>query len=367
MGIEAFKKAFKKHEKSNFGIHNGGFLLKEVLTSREVRNVDYASVLGEARNFVAEGLDRVHEHMEAVAQTAPGQLSGYLADLLTRKGKRIRSTFLLLLAQSGRDFDLDRAARVCAAVELVHLGSLIHDDIIDGSDLRRNEKTAHQRWGNRMAVLLGDFILAKSMELIWGDADRRIPLSLCRASSRLIKAEVLEIERSGRLDLSVEEYHEIIAGKTAALFEACGECGALLAGMDENGARKGATLGRDFGIAFQIVDDLLDFGIGGAVHLDKRTFSDVKNGFLTLPLILFFADCGAEQRERMLALLENPQVETNQIAIRRMLEESSAFQKAHAMAFEKVLEGQTFLETLPETQAIMHLRRLCTLMTERTV
>ena len=305
--------------------------------------------------------------MEAVAQTAPGRLSGYLQDMLTRRGKRIRSTFLLLLAQSGRGFDMDRAARVCAAVELIHLGSLIHDDIIDGSDLRRNEKTAHQRWGNRMAVLLGDYILSKSMELIWSDSDRRIALSLSRASSRLIKAEVLEVERSGRLDLSVDEYHEIIAGKTAALFEACGECGALLAGLDDSSVRKSAVLGRDFGIAFQIVDDLLDFGIGGAVHLDKRTFSDVKNGFLTLPLILFFADCGADERAKMLDLLENPQIEANQIAIRRMLEEQSAFQKAHEMAFEKIQSGQTFLESLPETTATLHLRQVCTLMAERIV
>jgi len=115
---------------------------------------------------------------------------------------------------------------------------------------------------------------------------------------------VLEVERAGRLDLALTEYHEIIAGKTAALFEACGECGALLAGFDDNGARRG-DFGRDFGIAFQIVDDLLDFGIG-AVHLDKRTFADVKNGFLTLPLILFFAHCSADERARMLVLLENP-------------------------------------------------------------
>lgn len=340
--------------------------MKEVFAPQETRTVDYGSVLGEARDFVSIGLDRVHEQLEVVARSAPGKLSGHLQDMLTRRGKRIRSTFLLLLAQTGRNFEFDRAVRICAAVELIHLGSLIHDDIIDGSELRRNEKTAHQRWGNRVAVLLGDYILAKSMELIWSDPDTRVPLSLCRASSRLIKAEVLEVERAGRLDLTVTEYHEIIAGKTAALFEACGECGALLAGFDENGIRQGASLGRNFGIAFQIVDDLLDFGVG-AVNLDKRTFSDVKNGFLTLPLILFFADCGAEDRARMMALLENPQIETNQIAIHTLLNRHSAFQKANDMAVEKVRSGQAFLESLPETTAVAHLRQVCTLMTERSL
>jgi octaprenyl-diphosphate synthase len=331
-----------------------------------VKSADYAAVLSEARAFVAPGLERVQYRMEAVALSAPGKLSGYMQDLLTRQGKRIRSTFLLLLAQTGRQFDLDRAARICAAVELIHLGSLIHDDIIDGSDLRRNEKTAHQRWGNRMAVLLGDYILAKAMELIWSDPDSRIPLSLCRASSRLIKAEVLEIERAGRVDLSMAEYEEIIAGKTAALFEACGECGAILAGLDENDVRRGATQGRDFGIAFQIVDDLLDFGFG-ATELDKRTFSDIKNGFLTLPLILFFSDATADERHRMSSLLANAQAESSQLAIHSLLNESGAFQRALEMAVERIQSGQSFLESLSESTAAFHLRQLCLLMTERSV
>lgn len=335
--------------------------MKEVL----VKEANYGSVLNEARAFVARDLDLVHDFMESVARNAPGRLSGYMKDLLTRRGKRVRSTFLLLLARTGREFERERAVRICAAIELIHLGSLIHDDIIDGSDLRRNEKTAHQRWGTRMAVLLGDYILAKSMEIIWSDPDPRIPLSLCRASSRLIKAEVLEIERAGRLDLKVAEYHEIIAGKTAALFEACGNCGSLLAGLDESGVREGAALGRDFGVAFQIVDDLLDFGVG-ATHLDKRTFSDVKNGFLTLPLILFFADCGSEERARMLGLLENAHVESSQIEIRALLNRHSVFQKAHEMAVEKILSGQAFLDTLPDSPAAVYLRQVCLLMTGRT-
>jgi geranylgeranyl pyrophosphate synthase len=216
-----------------------------------------------------------------------------------------------------------------------------------------------------MAVLLGDFALAKAMELIWNDPDTRIPLSLCRASSRLIKAEVLEVDRAGRKDLSASEYLDIIEGKTAALLEACGECGAILAGHDPAGIRMGATLGRDFGIAFQIIDDLLDFGFG-AEQLDKRTFSDVRNGFLTLPLILFFADCAPPERRRMEELLENAGQESRQTEIRLLLEKHSAFQKARDMAVARVQAGLPFLESLPETPAARHLRQLCTLMTERS-
>ncbi len=336
--------------------------MKEVL----VRNADYASILGDARQFVEPGLDRVHVIMESVADGAPGNLAGHLRQLLSRRGKRVRSTFLLLLAQAGRDFDLERAARVCAAVELIHLGSLIHDDIIDGSDLRRNEKTAHQRWGNRVAVLLGDYTMSKSMELVWGDPDRRIPLSLSRASSALIRAEMLEVERAGRMDLTLEQYDEIIAGKTAALFETCGECGALLADFAAGDVARAARLGRDFGLAFQIIDDLLDFGIGNG-DLDKRTFSDVKNGLLTLPLILYLNACGEEEKAEMLALLETSGEEPSQRRIREALEGHDAFGMARAMAEEKVRDGLSFIETLPDSPATHHLRQVCSLMTERSL
>lgn len=336
--------------------------MKEVL----VRHADYASVLGDARDFAASGLERVHAIMDSIAGAAPGKLSGHLRQLLSRRGKRVRSTFLLLLAQTGRDFDAERAARVCAAVELIHLGSLIHDDIIDGSVLRRNQKTAHQRWGNRVAVLLGDYTLSKSMELIWEDPDRRVPLSLCRASSALIRAEVLEVERAGRMDLSLEEYREIIAGKTAALFEACGECGALLAGLEPRDVTRAATLGRDFGMAFQIVDDLLDFGLGNG-DLDKGTFSDVKNGLLTLPLILYLNDCEPAEKRTMLELLEGANVEANQRRIRALLEGHEAFARARSMAEGKIRSGLSFLESLPDSPAALHLRQVCTVMTERSV
>jgi geranylgeranyl pyrophosphate synthase len=330
---------------------------------------DYAAVLEEAREHVSGGLERVQAIMESVAQNAPGDLSRNLQQLLTRRGKRVRSTFLLLLARSGREADAaltERAERVCAAIELIHLGSLIHDDIIDGSDLRRNEKTAHQRWGNRAAVLLGDFALSKAMELIWEDPDRRVPLSLCRASSALIRAEALEVERAGRLDLTLDQYREVIAGKTAALFEACGECGALLAGFGPEEARRAAGLGRDFGLAFQIVDDLLDYGVG-ADGLDKRTFSDLQNGLLTLPMILYLADASPDAKARMLGMLSQPQLNGNQTDIRAVLDASGTFERARGMALDHVRAGLSFLETLPDTPAASHLRQVCLLMVDRSL
>jgi octaprenyl-diphosphate synthase len=327
-------------------------------------DLTYDQVLKEARECVASGLDEVHKLMLDVADNAPGKLAGQLNSLLLKRGKRIRSTFLFLLASSGRGWHFERAVKVSAAIELIHLASLVHDDIIDDSDMRRNEKTAHKRWGNRMAVLLGDYTLAKSMEMVWSDKDHRIPLSLSKASSRLIMAEVMEVDQAHNADLSLEQYFSVIEGKTAALLQACGECGAILAGFDDGMVRMGAEVGRNFGMAFQIIDDLLDFGYG-AENLDKRTFSDLKNGYFTLPLILFFAHCSLSDRQQMLELMTTSGEKSSQLRINAMLESQMCFQKARDIAIAKINACMPFLETLPENQASQHLKKLCRLMTDR--
>ncbi len=327
--------------------------------------VSYWDVLEGARESVRDGLEKVQESMVEVAQGAPGRLSESLGLLLNRRGKRIRSTFLMLLASSRRAPDWDRAVRVSAAVELIHLASLVHDDIIDDSDIRRNEKTAHQRWGNRTAVLLGDYALAKSMEMVWLESDTRIPLSLSRASSNLIRGEVLEVEQAGNTELTLEQYLTVIEGKTASLMQACGECGAILADLDADLVHVGSELGRNFGVAFQIIDDLLDFGFG-AENLDKKTFSDVKNGFFTLPFILFFQSCNMLEREEMQALLKQPESEQNQLKIKLMLDGHSAFAQAREMALGRIRTCSRLLERLPESPSTLHLRNLCEMMTERS-
>jgi octaprenyl-diphosphate synthase len=335
--------------------------VKDFLTAE----VTYEQILREARETVGNGLDEVQNLMMEVAEGAPGRLSGQLTSLLSRRGKRIRSTFLFLLASCGKNWNFERTARVSAAIELVHLASLVHDDIIDDSDLRRNEKTAHQRWGNRMAVLLGDYTLAKSMEMVWSDRDHRIPLSLSKASSRLIMAEVMEVEQAGNAGITLEQYYAVIEGKTASLLQACGECGAILAGCDDAEVRQGAELGLNFGMAFQIIDDLLDFGYG-ALNLDKRTFSDLKNGYVTLPVILFFASCTPAERETMHTLLANAGQEQNQQRITRLLELNGAFDKARDMAVARINACMPFLERLPDSASSRHLRKVCRLMTDRS-
>lgn len=336
------------------------------MNSPQTLSVPYEVILQEARDFVASDLEAVHRLMIGVAEAAPGRLSKALQDLLQRRGKRIRSTFLLLLASTRDDLDHSRAVRACAAVELIHLASLIHDDIIDDSDVRRNEKAAHQRWGNRFAVLLGDYILAKSMEMIWGDGDHRVPTALSRASSNLIRAEVAEIDQAGRADVTVEEYLATIEGKTASLLEACGECAAVIAGYDPERIQGCADIGRHFGVSFQIIDDLLDFGFG-AVNLDKRQFSDLKNGLFTLPMLLFLESASSADKTEFLSLLSRAGDADTQRRVVELLMQAGVFERARAMAAARVDACLPLLAALPAGPAANHLRRVCSLMTERTL
>ena len=130
--------------------------------------------------------------------------------------------------------------------------------------------------------------------------------------------------------------------------------------------KDGNERGRNVGMAFQLIDDLLDFGYG-AENLDKRTFSDLKNGYFTLPLILFFEACDAAERKEMLALLTTAGQESSQIEIKRLLESRMAFQKARDIAVAKINSCMPFLESLPDTPASQHLKKLCRLMTDRSL
>ena len=335
------------------------------MNSPTLAPVPYETILEAARDYVSDDLENVHRLMGEVAEQAPGKLALHLGQLLTRRGKRIRSTFLLLLARSNQDASRDRAIRACAAVELIHQASLIHDDIIDGSEVRRNEQAAHRRWGNRMAVLLGDYMMAKAMELIWSDPDPRVPLSLSKASARLIRAEVAEIDQSGNLELTKDAYFDIIEGKTAALLEACGECAAVVAGYDIERVKQCAELGRHFGVSFQIIDDLLDFGFG-AVNLDKRTFSDVKNGLLTLPLILFRDAATSADKAALPALIAAAKDNAGQQILQAKMAEAGVFEQARQIALSRVDACMPVLNALPKGISTNHLLQVCRLMIDRS-
>lgn len=330
----------------------------------------FHTVLGRARESVRPGLDLCQRHIVAVAEAAPGRLRPRLEHIMSRKGKRVRATMMFLLAATGKNdspAEIDRQARTAASLEMLHLASLVHDDVIDESELRRGLFTANAEWGNKMAVLVGDYVLSKSMELAVVEPDRRIPAILSAASSQLVAGEVLEIDLAGKLDASIEEYEAVIEGKTASLFEACGKCGAILAGHDEALVEACGELGRHFGLTFQIVDDLLDFGVG-AGDLGKAKFSDLANGLVTLPLLHYFSKCTPEEHLAMTALLKRAAAEDLAAAeaVKNALASKGSFDHAMETGMAHMIGAMKILDLLPQGNAHALLSEVCGAMIHRS-
>jgi octaprenyl-diphosphate synthase len=219
-----------------------------------------------------------------------------LADhLIAGSAKRLRPLLTIAAARicGGRD---DAGLKLAAAVEFIHTATLLHDDVVDSSQLRRGRVAAHLIWGAPSSVLVGDFLFARAFELMVGAGSMPALEILARASRVIAEGEVLQLTRAHDLDLSQEVYLDIIRAKTAELFAAAAEAGAVSAGARPDRARALRRYGQDVGLAFQLVDDALDYS-GDSVTLGKNPGDDFREGKATLPLLLAMAGTGAKERE----------------------------------------------------------------------
>lgn len=240
---------------------------------------DFASLYGEIRGDLA----RVDEQLEVWSRAANPLTAEVSRYVLRKKGKRLRPALVLLTSRLFAEGD-GEAVFLASLVELIHTASLIHDDIIDNADIRRGRESVHSKWGPNITVLLGDYLYIKSIGLSLQSKHDRIIRLLAEVSSRMIEGELDEYALSGNLYTTEGEYLRVIENKTAALFSCCCRIGAILgqAGPDEE--RQLADFGRNLGMSFQLVDDLLDI-LGEKAVLGKPVLSDLGEGRITLPLI----------------------------------------------------------------------------------
>jgi octaprenyl-diphosphate synthase len=201
----------------------------------------------------------------------------------TSGGKRMRPAVLLMAARlSG--YQGDRAVLYAAVVEFIHTATLVHDDIIDDSDLRRGRLAVHSRWGNDITVLLGDYLYIKSMALALTHDSLDVIRLLCDVTLRMIEGELYQLTKNGDADITEDEHFDIIRRKTAYLFGGCAEIGGMLGKVGPEREQALREYGFNLGIAFQLVDDLLDV-TGDAETLGKPVGGDLREGKMTLPLI----------------------------------------------------------------------------------
>jgi heptaprenyl diphosphate synthase len=198
-------------------------------------------------------------------------------------GKRLRAALVLLAARLG-NYDFERAARPAVALELLHAASLVHDDLVDHALRRRGRATVHSRWDGHVALMLGDYFFALSSNELAGEPDPRIIKFYATAAQTVVEGELKPVKQLEPIDVALAQYRYKVGAKTAALFEAACKAGIAVAGGTTAQIEAMGRFGYELGIAFQIVDDVLDFN-GDEATLGKPAGNDLREGTLTLPLI----------------------------------------------------------------------------------
>src|SRR2546430_11183841 len=284
------------------------------------------------------------------------QVIAYIGDHLRRSGgKRVRPALTILSNYAvGGDGANYSSIRMATVMEFLHTATLVHDDVIDKADTRRNRPSINSEFGNQTAVLMGDWLYMSAFETSL--AERSLPILdiLTAVTRRMTEGELLQLTLLGRTDISEAQYFEVIARKTAYLFSACGEIGALLGGADARAQDLLRDYGMNLGIAFQLVDDLLDF-TGNEEALGKPAGADLLEGKVSLPLI-FLLQREPEWRGDVQSVIAEGNYQTvSRESLLNSLESSGALGLAQAQAIEyaaaagKALDG---LQDSPYAQAL---------------
>ncbi len=300
--------------------------------------------------LVEERLQLVEREIERACHSEIALVRRNAEYLHRSGGKRLRPAMVLLCAQAC-GYEGERDVQLGAVVEFIHTATLVHDDIVDHAEVRRGHAAANQVWGNKLAVLLGDYIYVRSMAMSVGLGSLRLVEILTEAASRLLEGEILDVSSVGNTELTEAAYLRTIERKTASLFAACGQAAAALAGAPVEHEQALAGYGSNIGMAFQLVDDLLDYH-ADPEKLGKKTGGDLGEGKMTLPAIYLLRDgseaaCG--QLLRCFGKPDNSQQDLH--AVVAAMESSGALAAARADAKEYADRAAASLEALPDSRA----------------
>jgi octaprenyl-diphosphate synthase len=316
-------------------------------------------------NLISTELGLVEEEFERQARSNI-QVIAYLGDYLRESGgKRVRPALTLLSVYSvGGDGSRYNAVRMATVMEFLHTATLVHDDVIDNALTRRNRASINSRFGNQTAVLMGDWLYMSAFETSL--AERSLPVLdiLTAVTRKMTEGELLQLTLLGRTDISEEQYFDVLRRKTAYLFSACCEIGAILGNGSEDEQAALRDYGMNLGTAFQLIDDLLDFTATDEV-LGKPAGLDLVEGKLTLPLIYLLAE-----EPRMAARVQTVMREGNYKQVTRgelleAVERTGAMARARRRAFEFASQARNSLERLPDSEYCDALRSIPNYIIER--
>jgi len=320
--------------------------------------------LNEIINIVLDDLDKVDERL--IFHTSSGNiLIDQPIQYILDGGKKIRPILLLLSAKSVGEYDADVAYDLSAAVELIHVASLLHDDVIDNAEFRRGKESIYSKWDAKTAILLGDMLNAKVLEILNFYGDRYVLSVMSNAIYAMCKGEIIHNRSNENLALSKSEYIDIVKMKTGRLIAASSLIGAHIAVSfnAKDGQLHSANLdayhkyGINFGIAFQIADDLLDLE-GKKEVLGKLPFNDLREGKISYPYIILIEECDENELEKLKQIMINSYVDDEVHWIINLVNKYNVKEKCRAVGKRYADNAKLALSNLPDSEAKIRLERL---------
>ncbi len=254
-------------------------------------------------SLTAHDMGRVNELILSKAGSDVEMIPEVANHLISSGGKRLRPMLTLAAAQMF-GYTGDAHVKLATSVEFMHTATLLHDDVVDESDLRRGKRTARKIWGNQASVLVGDFLLGQAFRMMVDVGSLDALDILSAAASVIAEGEVMQLGAAKNLETTEDDYLAVIRAKTAALFSAAAEVGPIVADASKNDRAALRSYGMNLGLAFQLIDDALDYG-GDSLSLGKNVGDDFREGKVTLPVILSYRRGSAEEREFWKGAIEN--------------------------------------------------------------
>lgn len=321
----------------------------------EAAPADISFTLDDLKSLVADDMQRVNQVITDHLASHVVLINQLSQHIILSGGKRLRPMLVLLTAKSN-GYQGENDALLAAVIEFIHTATLLHDDVVDESEMRRGQETASSIWGNEAAVLVGDYLYSRAFQMMVRAQSMPIMELLSNATNTIAQGEVLQLLNVNDPDTSEEKYHEVIYGKTACLFEAATRIGAMLANSDSSTEEAFATYGKHLGTAFQLIDDALDYS-ADSDELGKNVGDDLAEGKPTLPLIYAMQQGNDRQRDLIREAIKQGGLQHID-KITKIIKETGALDYTFTQAKNEAAKARASIEFLPPgvyRQALMFL------------
>lgn len=315
-----------------------------------------------AKKVIADEIVLFEQYFKEAVKSRASLLDRIMQYIVKRKGKQLRPMFVLLSAKLGGEIN-EKTYRAASLVELLHTATLVHDDVVDDSLERRGFFSINALWKNKIAVLVGDYLLSKGLLLSLDNGDFRVLQIMSEAVKLMSEGELLQMEKARNLNLSEDIYYEIIRGKTASLLASACSAGAHTTFEDTASVDKIKLFGEKVGMAFQLKDDLFDYG---SASIGKPTGNDIKEKKLTLPLIYTLNNCDAALRKKIVYIVKNENTQKEKVRfVIDAVNNAGGIKYAEKKMFTFRDEALSILHQFPQSEVRDALEELVRYTTDR--